>query len=85
MLVSIDLKTTGKNLKNDKIIKISLTKFDPKTFEINSSFSSLINPEKQININTLNLLSINNEDILTAPYIDEIKNDNYLSKFLIFD
>lgn len=74
MLISIDLKTTGENLRNDKILKISLTKFNPKTFEIDSSFSSLINPEKQININTLNLLSINNEDILIAPYIDEISD-----------
>lgn len=73
MLIALDLKTTWLNPNEDKIIKITLVKFDSKTFEIIDSFSTLVNPEIPIDKIISDTISISDSDVLMSPYIDELK------------
>jgi len=42
----IDIETTGMNREGKRSSRLSIINFDADTFEIEESFSSLINPEK---------------------------------------
>ncbi len=73
MFIALDLETTGLDLVTDEIIEIALVKVDSKTFEIIDSFSSFINPWIPIPALISNITSINEDDVLMSPFIDEIE------------
>lgn len=68
--VSIDLETTGLNPKYDKIIEIGAVKIIGGR-EVDR-FESLINPGRQIEERITELTGIKNEDLIDAPYIEEV-------------
>jgi len=72
MIIALDLETTWLDKNKDKIIEIALVKFDSDTFEIIETFSSLVNPGCEIPELTTNITNIRTDDILDAPYFDEI-------------
>jgi len=74
MFIALDLETTWLDWVNDEIIEVALVLVDSKTFEIKDKFSTLINPWIEITPVISNITSIFNEDILDAPYIDEVQN-----------
>ncbi|MCB9091899.1 MAG: 3'-5' exonuclease [Halobacteriovoraceae bacterium] len=66
----IDLETTGGNHKYDKIIEIGLVKI--KNLEVQEKKEFLINPEIPIPQFIQKLTNINEDDIKTAPRIEEV-------------
>ncbi len=66
----IDLETTGGNLKYDKIIEIGIVKV--KKLEIGKTKEILINPEIPIPQFVQRLTSISEDDIKTAPIIEDV-------------
>lgn len=71
--VVLDLETTGLSKKEDKIIEIGILKV--KNDEIVDKYSTLINPEVNIDNEIQNLTGITNEMVKNKPLINEIKND----------
>lgn len=61
----IDLETTGANRDGQKITEIAIINFDGKKIE--STFSSLVNPERYISYQIQQLTGITNEMVQTAP------------------
>lgn len=75
MIICLDLETTGVNNKLDKIIEISMIKFNEETFEEIDSFNCLIDPEIELPELISGITNIYPEDILWAPKIEEIKQE----------
>ncbi len=75
MIVCFDLETTGTNPKIDKIIEISMIKFDEETFEIFDTFSSFVDPEIQIPSIISSITNIFDENVFWAPKIEELKQE----------
>lgn len=73
MIICLDLETTGLNNKIDKIIEISMIKFDENTFEEVDSFNCLIDPEIEIPELVSGITNIYPDDIFWAPKIEEIR------------
>lgn len=75
MIICLDLETTGFDNKVDKIIEISMIKFDENTFEEVDSFNCLVDPEVKIPEIISNITNIFEEDIFWAPKIEEIRQE----------
>ncbi len=73
MLLAFDLETTGLDPKNDKIIEISMIKFDENTFEIVDEYTTLVNPEQEIPALSSNITHIFDDDVKDAPTWWEIQ------------
>ena len=75
MIVCFDLETTGLDKYNDKIIEISMIKFDENTFEVIDTYSSFIDPWVSIPEIISNITNIFDGDLIWAPKIDDLKQD----------
>lgn len=75
MIICVDLETTGLDKYNDSIIEIAMVKFDEKTFKVIDTFSSLINPEREIPELISNITNIYDADVFWAPVIDDLKEE----------
>ena len=73
-IVSLDIETTGLNSEKDMIIEIGATKLNIEE-ESYEYFSELINPGVDIGEFVTDLTGIKNDDVISAPVIDEIKNE----------
>ena len=68
--ISIDLETTGLEPKHDKIIEIGALRVE--NGQITDRFSTFVNPGKQLEDRITELTGIRDEDLLDAPYIQEV-------------
>ncbi|PZM85675.1 hypothetical protein DLH72_01680 [Candidatus Gracilibacteria bacterium] len=75
MIVCFDLETTGVNPKTDKIIEISMIKFDEETFEIVDEFNTFVNPEMEIPAIISGITNIFDDDVSSAPKIEELRQE----------
>lgn len=71
--VSLDIETTGFDFHNDRIIEIAAIKY--RYGEFVDKYQTLINPEKIISPEITKLTGITQDDVMNAPYIDEIKEN----------
>ncbi len=71
MIIALDLETTWLDNKKDKIIEVALIAFDEYTFEIQDTFTTLINPWISIPEITSNITGIFDLDVKTAPIFDD--------------
>jgi DNA polymerase-3 subunit alpha (Gram-positive type) len=89
--VAFDTETTGLNPKYEKIIEIGAIKV--RNGEIIDTYSTFVNPGKSLPARIVELTGIQNEDVINAPYIDEVLDrfiefvgdDVLLGHNLIFD
>jgi DNA polymerase-3 subunit epsilon/ATP-dependent DNA helicase DinG len=72
-LVSLDLETTGFDSKKDAIIEIGAVKFNGSRIE--SEFQALINPNRPIPAEVIQLTGINNEMVRNAPPLTAVLQD----------
>jgi len=63
MIVCFDLETTGLDKYTDKIIEVAMIKFDELTFEIIDSYSSFVDPEREIPEIISNITNIFDTDV----------------------
>ena len=77
VFVSVDLETTGLNPESDRTIEIGAVKFRGNT--ILDTYSTLVNPDREISEFIQDLTGISNEMLRDAPAIDQVK-----AKFLDF-
>jgi len=63
MIICVDLETTGLDKYNDSIIEIAMIKFDKKSFKVIDTFSSLINPNREIPEIISNITNIYDGDV----------------------
>ena len=71
--IVLDLETTGLDPLNDKIIEIGAVKITGS--KIVESYSTFINPEKNIPDYIVNLTGITNDDVRDAPLFKDSAND----------
>jgi len=71
--VTLDIETTGLDPKYDKIIEIAVVKYK-NDIQVDG-FSTLINPEREIDDFITELTGITNEMVLNAPFINEVIPD----------
>ena len=71
--IVLDLETTGLDPLNDKIIEIGAVKITGS--KIVESYSTFINPEKNIPDYIVNLTGITNDDVRDAPVFAESSSD----------
>ncbi len=64
--VVFDTETTGLNFQNERLIEIGAVEVC--NFEIGEKFNTLINPQKQISDEIVNLTGIDNEMVKNSPY-----------------
>jgi DNA polymerase III epsilon subunit-like protein len=64
MIICVDLETTGLDKYNDSIIEIAMIKFDEKSFKVIDTFSSLINPNREIPDIISNITNIYDGDVI---------------------
>ncbi len=69
----IDLETTGANREGQKITEVAIINYDGD--QIESTYSSLVNPERYIGYNIQKLTGITNEMVENAPKFYEIAKD----------
>jgi DNA polymerase-3 subunit alpha (Gram-positive type) len=89
--VALDIESTGLNPKYEKIIEIGAARV--RKGEITDTFSTFVNPARNLPAAITELTKIRNEDVSGAPYIDEIidkviefiGDDVLLGHNLIFD
>lgn len=74
MIVCFDLETTGLDNSVDRIIEISMVKFDEKTFEVVDSFDTFVNPEMDIPEVISNITNIFQSDVEWAPRIEDLRD-----------
>lgn len=74
MIVCFDLETTWLNKKTDEIIEIALVKFDETNFKVIDTYTTLVNPQIKIPELISNITHIFDDDVLWAPYLDEVKD-----------
>lgn len=72
-----DIETTGSIRGKDRIIDIAAQKV--RNHEVVETFESLVNPEKTISNQIVQLTNITNEDVKDSPLIEEV-----LPKFVAF-
>ena len=75
MIICFDLETTWTNPKVDKIIEVSMIKFDENNFEIIDVFNTLINPEISIPKIISWITNIFDEDVSDAPKMEDLKQE----------
>lgn len=75
MIICFDLETTWTNPRTDKIIEIAMIKLREDNFEIIDSYNSFINPEIPIPTVISSITNIFDEDVSSAPKIEEIKQE----------
>ncbi len=68
--ISLDLETTGLSPKHDKIIEIGAIKVINK--EIVDTFSTFVNPERELDERVSELTGINSMDLSLAPSIEKV-------------
>lgn len=68
--VSIDLETTGLNPKLDKITEIGAVKVVEG--KVTETFSTLVNPGRQLEERIVALTGIQDSDLENAPYLEEV-------------
>lgn len=68
--VCIDLETTGLNPKTDKIIEIGVVKVENNV--VVKEWETLVNPDRQLEECIIELTGIRDEQLSTAPMIDEV-------------
>ena len=68
--VAIDLETTGVSVSKDKIIEVGLIKV--KDSHIVEMFSCIINPNMPVSDEILNLTGIDEDEIKSAKYIQDV-------------
>lgn len=66
----VDLETTGLSPNKDKIIEIGALKI--RNDEITDEYSTLINPERHINLQATNINGIDDNMVLHAPKIENV-------------
>ena len=71
--VAIDLETTGISVSKDKIIEVGLIKVI--NSHIEEMFSCIINPNMPVSTKILNLTGIDENEIKTARYIQDVIGD----------
>ena len=89
--VTIDLETTGLSPKYEKIIELGAARV--RDGKVTDTFSGFINPGKALPDRIVELTGIKEEDVLAAPYIEDIMeeflgflgDDILLGHNLIFD
>jgi len=69
----IDLETTGANREGQKITEIAIVNYDGEAIE--STFSTLINPERHISYSIQKLTGISNEMVQEAPKFYEVAKE----------
>lgn len=72
-LVSLDLETTGFDSKKDAIIEIGAVKFNGSRIE--AEFQTLINPNRPIPTEVIQLTGINNDMVRNAPPLTAVLQD----------
>lgn len=75
--ITIDLETTGLSPKYEKIIELGAAKI--RDGKVADTYSKFINPGKSLSERIVELTGIKEEDVLYAPYIEEV-----LEEFLKF-
>lgn len=75
MIIAFDLETTWLDKINDSIIEVALIKFDETTYEIIDTYSTFVNPEREIPDLISNITNIFDEDVINSPTIWNIKNE----------
>lgn len=75
MIICFDLETTWLDKYSDEIMEIAMIKFDEKNFKIIDKFSTLVNPWIEIPEIISNITNIFNSDIISAPYLNDIKKE----------
>lgn len=70
MYAILDIETTGGKYNEEGITEIAIHKFDGQ--KVVDKFSSLVNPEKDIQPFVVNLTGINNKMLRTAPKFHEV-------------
>src|ERR1700722_5594997 len=70
IFVCIDCETTGLDLEKDRIIEVAAVRFTMD--EILDSFSTLVNPECPISVESLEITKISQEMVADSPKIEEI-------------
>jgi DNA polymerase-3 subunit alpha (Gram-positive type) len=75
--VAVDIEATGLSPKYDKIIEIGAVKV--RNGRAEETFSTFVNPGKSLPERIVELTGINNDDVIKAPYIDEV-----LDRFISF-
>jgi len=71
--IAVDVETTGLDAKNDRIIEIGAIRF--RHGKPSDEFHSLVNPNRPIPANIIELTSISDQMVVTAPLFEEIVND----------
>jgi DNA polymerase III epsilon subunit family exonuclease len=74
-IVVLDIETTGTAFTDDKITEIGAVKVIDG--EIIEKFSTLVNPERKIPENIVELTGINDEMVANAPTFNEVAGDLY--------
>lgn len=75
MIVCFDLETTGLDKAHDRIIEISMVKFDENTFEVVDRFDSFVDPEIAIPELISGITNIYDDDVNWAPKIEELRKE----------
>jgi len=75
MIICFDLETTGLDKYRDEIIEIALVKFDEKNFKIIDTFSTLINPKREIPEVISNITNIFDKDVINSPFLEDLKKE----------
>ncbi|NND71420.1 MAG: 3'-5' exonuclease [Rhodothermales bacterium] len=69
-IVFFDLEATGLDWKNERIIEIACVRLNPDGSRF--TYDSLVNPEREIPSEVVELTGISNEDVVDAPTFTEI-------------
>ncbi len=67
-----DFETTGVSARHDKVIEIGIARIHKG--KIKDTFSSFINPGRQVPYNITALTGITNNDVCDAPYFEDLYN-----------
>ncbi len=68
--VALDTETTGLKSENDAIIEVAAVKF--RADQVLDSWSSLVNPERDVPLKVERLTGIKREELRTAPRIEQV-------------
>jgi len=71
--IAFDLETTGLNINKDEIIEISAIKFI--NGQVDSEFTTLIKPKKEIPRQIIDLTGISNQMVSEAPFIEDMLDE----------
>lgn len=71
--VVLDLETTGLSPRTDKIIEIGAVRI--RNGELAATYSTFVNPGRELGAHTRELTGISNEELTDAPAIEELLED----------